>query len=171
MARATRSKVVKDLSIQVHQHGARDAYRLLAVLGRTVGPMLNEVMSTVADLKKQLPEGEEITASTEIPNELIGKLFGSIDPDEIIPLAMQLLAHTLITVDDEVLDMSQGADFDKVFSGKRLALLPPVLKFSIEVNFSDFFSGALSNLKGDQEDSASKSLKSASPSGPATVSG
>lgn len=124
------TKVIDGLSVRVSQHPARKAARLLAKVGRTIGPAIGALRGMSADdLKKDVADLTPILSA----------LFARLEDDVVDGLITDLLSCTSVTdVDGNVHQLATASKIDHVFTG-RLRSLISACAFALEVNFKGFF--------------------------------
>jgi hypothetical protein len=122
----TETKEIGSLSVSVTQFAGRRNLSVLLDLSKIVGPTIAAAIGSTGNVKDMM--------NADINVEAIAKtLFASMEKASTEKLIRDLTASTF--VNDRVLD---DVEFDRVFAGTDLWLLPQVLAFVVEVNFGNF---------------------------------
>lgn len=129
---ADKTKEIDGFKVRVTQHPARKATRLLAKVGRTIGPALGAMRGMkAADLKKDVADLAP----------LISTLFAQLTDEDVDSLVVDILSYTtVVDLEANIHHMSDAKQIDAVFTGE-LRTLMATLAFALEVNFRDFFFG------------------------------
>lgn len=173
----TREEQVGGFTVRVTPHGARAGARLLAKVGRAIGPALSKVVSGTQISKVRT--GQEISVDDVELGDLDGAieaLFAQLTDDAVDALIVEILKCSSIVMPDDsgsdrLFDLSKTTEIDRAFTG-RLPLMFAVMRFALEVNFGPFFgaSGGLAAFvrAAALAPSRSTSPANSSPSGTAT---
>lgn len=126
----TEEQEIDGLKVTTTQFPAMYAFRLLARLARSVGPVMGAFQGAspdtdLADLAPQLSSALSV-----------------LDPDEVDKLVLEVLKCTSVWSPDgsRKVELSDRAKIDEVFSGRIMTMFK-VLGFCLKVNFSDFVTG------------------------------
>lgn len=123
MGLRTETRTIDGLDVTTTQLPAMRASVLFAKLGRIVGPALAQLGTTNL-------------------GGLVGLVFQNLSPADVPALTQEILASTTVLLDSKAVPLGQPGMIDLVFSEQgRLPALLKVLRFSLEVNYSDFFDG------------------------------
>jgi hypothetical protein len=136
MHRETKETRIDDYQVRVTPHAARAAVKLLAKIGRVIGPGLAKLktdgdVSSVKDM-----ELDDLGPA-------IAALFTALDDASIDILLADIFKHTSITKPDikgelRMYDLSRVTEVDDAFGCDHLLMLK-VVKYALEVNFGSFF--------------------------------
>lgn len=129
MGRKTETRVIGGLDVTVTQFDAMRSLGLTARLGKILVPALiaAEGVSMQDDVRALAPA--------------LAELFSNLDPAGAQDLARQLTAGTAVVKEGKQFSLGSDDAINLAFDGDLRTLLE-VMKFSLEVNFGDFFSGA-----------------------------
>jgi hypothetical protein len=131
MGQKTEKKTIGELTYTTTQLPAMKALALSTRLGRAIGPALAEAAGLSGD------------ASVSKLGPAVTALFSRLDGAEAQALTRDILAATSVEMDGKVIPLGDAAMVDHVFTGKLQDLFA-VIRFSLEVNFSDFFAALAS---------------------------
>lgn len=127
-------RTIDGRTVQVHQLPPSKAVPRGYKLARIIVP---QVFGLAA-------QDEKADLSMAVVREAIDTLFLSLEPDEVMPLLMEVLEGTRIATDEGFVTIEDQKSFDRAFSGQLLSLFK-VARFAIEVNYGDF-SSALQSI-------------------------
>jgi len=154
------TRTIDGLEVTVYQLPVMKSLDLANALIRIVGPALAG-LAGLWPSKSAGGVGEglaKINAGALAP--VVDQLFARLTVDEQRSLIGQLLAPVSVIVEREGkkkrYDLANGGDIDFAFLGKRMSLFK-VLRFSLEVNFSDFLDFVSTFLIRLKEESPSSS--------------
>lgn len=75
-------------------------------------------------------------------SEGIGRALMLLDGDEVLAIAREVLARTIVVVPGSgAISLTDDMSINRAFEGRLMALLRTI-KFAVEVNFAGFFTGA-----------------------------
>ncbi len=123
----TQSKTISGLEITVTQFPAIPAFALA-----------HKLVSLLGSVWGKVPDGSGIAG-------IGAAICASRDPDEMIALLKEVLACSTATCDGKQIPLNSAEGINAAFAGNMPAMLGAA-QFAIEVNFSDFFGGALAGL-------------------------
>lgn len=140
MALKRETREINGLEVTSTQLPVLRQYKLMARLGRLLAPALGRIegldkLSVTDDVSKLMPA--------------LSELFMKLDETELMSLARDLLAGTQVKVEDQLYSLADDKTINNVFAGNLKAMLGS-MKFSVEVNFGDFFGDALASVKSDE---------------------
>lgn len=134
---------IDGLKISTTQFGAIRQSKLLARLGRAIGPLASILIPAMSGK----PE-DALKAVMEIDlGTAISAVFARLDGDETEGLLKDILGQTSVIVDDKNIALDGTANIDRAFSGRLLTLFK-VVGFVLKVNFMDFSEAARSLARG-----------------------
>lgn len=150
MAIETKNRTINGRTVTTTTFPARRALSLLTKLLALLGAPLSKLFSAAGGMLdgkggKLASAALDMKAADLLPHvgDALSALVANLDNEETLAFVGRLLAMT----DVDGVGVGEDKGFDLVFSGADLALLPPVLVFVCEVNFSGFF-GELSKAAG-----------------------
>jgi len=114
------------------QHGAIPGMRLLARLGKLLGP-------AAADLKAIAGAG----GTDALP--ALTALLDRIDEDSVESLICQVLCNCQVVANKRPMTLDSQQAIDEVYSGRYLLLLRS-MAFALQVNYGDFLRGAVGSV-------------------------
>jgi len=138
----TERKMIDDLDVQVTQIAAMPSLDLLAKLGDLVGP----AMAQIAGLLPGENSPGQINAAALSP--VVESIFQQIGKQGIRPVLSSILSCVVVWEEGKSLPLSDEKVVNGVFTG-RLLTLAQVVRFSLEVNYGDFFE-LLRSVVGDK---------------------
>lgn len=143
----TESRKIGELDVSVTQFAGRRNLSILIDLSKVVGPTIAAALGGDGKAANILDANIDIGGIADT-------LFSSMDKKVTIDLIRDLTSATHIN--DRALD---DKEFDRVFAGQDLWLLPKVLAFVVEVNFGNFseLAGAVSTVGSQAAEKASES--------------
>lgn len=123
----TDTRTIDGIEFTTQQLPALSSFALMAKLGKLLAPIIGSIngISLDSDLSSLGPA--------------LTQLFSQLDGKESQNLAREILPSTSAIIDGKQITLSTPEAINYVFSGKLKTMLL-VLKFSLEVNFSDFLS-------------------------------
>lgn len=133
----TKEDKIDGFDVRTSQHPARAAARLLAKVGRSIGPALGALRGVKLDGAKL---GDFDVAAL---GPALSALFESMKDTDLDALIADVLSHTTIVMPNDagkmhVYDLSNADIIDAAFTG-NLPLMMKVIKFALGVNFASFF--------------------------------
>ncbi len=126
MGQKTEKRTIGGLEYSTTQLPAMKALALSTRIGRAVGPALAAA------------SGVDMGADVAALAPAITRLFASLDGAEAQALTKEILQGTTVVFEGKHVHLGDTAAIDHVFTG-RLGELFTVVKFALEVNFTDFF--------------------------------
>lgn len=126
MGQKTEKKTIGELEVTTTQLPAMKALALSTRLGRAIGPALASAAG--------LDDGMNVSALAPA----VAALFTTLDGAEAQALTKEILQSTTVVHDGKQIHLGDASMIDHVFTG-RLADLFAVVRFALEVNFTDFF--------------------------------
>lgn len=139
-------KTIGDLEITVTQFPALKSFSLLARLGKVIAPALGKV------------QGLTLESDVSALGPALAELFSRLDEADASALVRDVLASSHAVYDGKLVPLDRAETIDLVFSG-RMRLLLEVLRFALEVNYGDFFGGALAAAPDQKAASQSTSTR------------
>ncbi len=135
MGQKTEKKTIDGLEFSTTQLTAMKGVALGTRLGRALGPALAKAsgLAGTQDVAELAPA--------------IGALFSTLDGVEAQALTKDILAATQVEYEGKLILLNTTEMIDHVFTG-RLGTLLSVIRFALEVNFSDFFTALASVRSG-----------------------
>jgi len=131
MAIKTESKIIDDLSVKVVQLPPRRSYKLLARIGRVIGPAFEKLASVTMD-----SEISELAPA-------LGAFFAELDDSVVDDLMERILQNVSVTYDNAHMPLTLQ-NFDLIFSGRELLGLK-VMAFALQVQYAEHLSGAVND--------------------------
>lgn len=147
----TEKETIDGLEITVTQFAALRQAKLLARLGRTLGPTVGLAArsATGENPDKLLAE----VMSMDLGG-VIAMVFDRLVDTELEGLITATLAGTSVIHNEKKVDLSDKSSIDAVFSG-RLVTLFKVMVFAIKVNFADFSEAVRERISRGRDEQAS----------------
>ena len=132
----TKSMTIDGYEVRCTQHPARRATRLLAKIGRVVGPAITNAQAA----------GVSMESNIAALGPALSALFAELDDQAADTLLCEILSNSSITMPNDSgqmvsFDLSKPEMIDLAFSGK-LGTMMSCAKFALEVNFGSFFAAA-----------------------------
>jgi hypothetical protein len=145
----TEKRVIDGLEITTTQLPALRSLGLFNKLGKVLAPALSSIPDTFSF---------EHTEVASLAPAFV-TIFGAMEAGEAQALACNILESTNVELDGKVISLTDPRMVDLVFSG-RLPTMFKAIAFVLEVNFSDFFKGALGqeNQPAPEAKAESKSI-------------
>lgn len=140
MSLKTESRVIEGLSITCTQMPAMRSYSVFARLGKVLGPAIGALAGVDTEGGVENMDAQELAPA-------LSALLGGLVDDE--PLALALLQGMSVNANGAEILITDAAKVDLAFSGNFKAMLL-ALKFSLEVNYADFFVGGLAALQNQK---------------------
>lgn len=138
MSLKVESLEIEGLDVTCSQLPAIKAYSVFARLGKVIGPALGALADV--DVSKEMDDLEAMAPALSL---LLSKLAEDTD------LIMPLLSTCEVRKDGKQILLKDESSINRAFAGNFKAMLL-TLKFSLTVNFSDFFAEGLAAL-GNQK--------------------
>jgi len=142
--REAQTREIDGIPFTVQQLPAMRAAKLSHRLGSVVGPAIAKIAAGAAKDELDLSQ----------LGDAVQILFDRLPEKEFEALIKELLETAQVTINGQTAPLMPA--FDAVFTGK-ISTLFKVLKFSLEVNFADFFDAAAPLIRKAQTFGASRS--------------
>jgi len=136
MALRTETREIAGVEVTSTQFPAMRSLRLMTRLGKVLAPLLGGLDGV--DLKT-------LKMTSQIDLSALGRAlsaaFVQLAEQDAAQLALDILASSVALVDGRRVELTSTAKIDGVFDGNLKGLLGAI-RFAVEVNYGDFFSGA-----------------------------
>lgn len=131
----TETRSIGDLEVTVTQLPVMRATPLMAKIAKAIAPALNRL--ELGALGSSLA-----TSNVDALVPAFGEMLTRLDEVELMAIARGVLASAVVVTDGKRLSLNSDEMINLAFEGRGAAFLQTI-RFALEVNFSDFFAGAL----------------------------